>query len=273
MDYRARYYDPYLARFVSADTVVADYANPQTLNRYAYTANNPVKYVDPSGNCHGLSGAAFDACVKAVVAIASGVHKANEYRDDIFFPDANTTFADRLEASTVVGGSATVFAAGVAEVAFGTLTTAATTGGATAVGGTGATATTAACADGDCTNEAQLTAQLTSKVIEKEWTILGKYPVYLEQAEKFGQNAFSISDSEWAKLPTRAAQWARNVQFLDESIERGDVFRLATPFAEGWKETGTFFKDELAYILQKGYELQTLHGVDYLVKATESSSK
>jgi RHS repeat-associated protein len=108
MDYNARYYDPGLGRFVSADTVVPQAGNPQALNRYAYTANNPLKYVDPSGNCHGLSGAAFDTCVKTVVAIASGVHKANEYRDDIFFPDADTTFIDRLEASVAVGGGATV---------------------------------------------------------------------------------------------------------------------------------------------------------------------
>jgi RHS repeat-associated protein len=66
MDYQARYYDPRLGRFISADTVVPDYANPQLLNRYAYTVNNPVKHVDPSGNCHGLSGAAFDACAKIV---------------------------------------------------------------------------------------------------------------------------------------------------------------------------------------------------------------
>jgi hypothetical protein len=207
------------------------------------------------------------------VAVASGVHKANEYRDDIFFPDANTTFADRLEASTVVGGGATLLAAGAAELGFGTLTTAATAGGATAVGGTGATATTAACADGDCTNEAQATAQLADKIVENGWTVLGKYPAYLEQAKRLGQNALNIPADEWAKLSTRAAQWARNVQFLDEAIERGDVFRLATPFAEGWAEKGTFFKDELVYLLQKGYELQTVHGVDYLVKAAESSSK
>jgi RHS repeat-associated protein len=134
MDYQARYYDPKLGRFVGADTVVVDYANPQTLNRYAYTANNPVKYVDPSGNCHGLSGATFDACVKVVVAIASGVHKANEYRDDIFFPDANTTFADRLEASMVVGGGATFFA-GAALYAAPAATTSAAVGSVTGAGG------------------------------------------------------------------------------------------------------------------------------------------
>jgi RHS repeat-associated protein len=41
MDYNARYYDPWLGRFVSADTVVPEYTNPQDLNRYSYVRNNP----------------------------------------------------------------------------------------------------------------------------------------------------------------------------------------------------------------------------------------
>jgi RHS repeat-associated protein len=40
-DYNARYYDPWLGRFVSADTVVPEAGNAQDLNRYAYAGNNP----------------------------------------------------------------------------------------------------------------------------------------------------------------------------------------------------------------------------------------
>ena len=47
----ARYYDTTLGRFVSADTIVPSAGNPQSLNRYSYVLNNPVKYVDPSGHC------------------------------------------------------------------------------------------------------------------------------------------------------------------------------------------------------------------------------
>jgi len=47
--YGARYYDPNLARFISADTIVPSLTNPQALNRYSYVLNNPLKYVDPSG--------------------------------------------------------------------------------------------------------------------------------------------------------------------------------------------------------------------------------
>jgi hypothetical protein len=44
-----------LARFMSADTIVPDPSDPQTLNRYSYCRNNPVMYVDPSGHDFGLS--------------------------------------------------------------------------------------------------------------------------------------------------------------------------------------------------------------------------
>ena len=48
--YGARYYDPKVGRFVSADTMSPNYYNPQALNRYSYCFNNPLKYIDPSGN-------------------------------------------------------------------------------------------------------------------------------------------------------------------------------------------------------------------------------
>jgi RHS repeat-associated protein len=50
--YGARYYDANIGRFISADTMITDFTNPQTLNRYSYCLNNPLKYTDPSG--HGI---------------------------------------------------------------------------------------------------------------------------------------------------------------------------------------------------------------------------
>ncbi len=48
--YGARYYDAGIGRFISADTVVSNPRNPQTLNRYSYALNNPLRYIDPTGN-------------------------------------------------------------------------------------------------------------------------------------------------------------------------------------------------------------------------------
>lgn len=47
--YGARYYDAEIGRFISPDSIVQNYANPQSLNRYSYVFNNPLKYVDSSG--------------------------------------------------------------------------------------------------------------------------------------------------------------------------------------------------------------------------------
>ena len=49
-DYNARWYHPALGRFVSADTIMAEPRNPQSLNLYAYVQGNPLKYTDPSGH-------------------------------------------------------------------------------------------------------------------------------------------------------------------------------------------------------------------------------
>jgi len=50
MYYGARYYDWVLGRFISADTIVPNQFNPQSLNRYSYVLNNPLKYTDPTGH-------------------------------------------------------------------------------------------------------------------------------------------------------------------------------------------------------------------------------
>ena len=50
----ARYYVGYINRFISADSIVPNPANPQSFNRYSYVRNNPLKYKDPTGHyeCH-----------------------------------------------------------------------------------------------------------------------------------------------------------------------------------------------------------------------------
>jgi RHS repeat-associated protein len=53
--YGARYYDAGIGRFISPDTLVQSFSNPQTLNRYSYCLNNPLKYTDPSGH-YGILG-------------------------------------------------------------------------------------------------------------------------------------------------------------------------------------------------------------------------
>ena len=47
----ARWMDPATGTFLSVDPVVSNYADPQTLNAYAYARNNPVTNTDPTGAC------------------------------------------------------------------------------------------------------------------------------------------------------------------------------------------------------------------------------
>ncbi|MBW1982133.1 MAG: RHS repeat-associated core domain-containing protein [Deltaproteobacteria bacterium] len=49
-NYDARLYDPVIGRFVSPDSIVPALYDPQSLNRYSYCRNNPLRYVDPSGH-------------------------------------------------------------------------------------------------------------------------------------------------------------------------------------------------------------------------------
>jgi RHS repeat-associated protein len=50
LDYAfARHYNSRLGRFMSTDPMGGDASDPQSLNRYAYVANNPTVFTDPSG--------------------------------------------------------------------------------------------------------------------------------------------------------------------------------------------------------------------------------
>ncbi|MDQ0173349.1 AHH domain-containing protein [Paenibacillus tundrae] len=52
---RARFYNPQIARFTQEDTYRGD-----GLNLYAYVANNPIRYVDPSGYMCEVKGDVYD---------------------------------------------------------------------------------------------------------------------------------------------------------------------------------------------------------------------
>lgn len=54
-----RVQDPLLGTMLSPDPVLGDLLNPQSLNRYAYVANNPTSFVDPSGFFLGRIGKFF----------------------------------------------------------------------------------------------------------------------------------------------------------------------------------------------------------------------
>jgi RHS repeat-associated protein len=73
-----RHYASTISRFMSADPLFGSPGDPQSLNRYAYVLNNPLRYTDPSGlepqdggdnrstECTGRSGEAGGLCSNPV---------------------------------------------------------------------------------------------------------------------------------------------------------------------------------------------------------------
>ena len=83
---RARFYNPALARFMQEDTYRGD-----GLNLYAYCANNPVRYVDPSGHWCEVKQNAYERLVK-------------ENGFDINNIDPDTKLRFMAEAANIVAG-------------------------------------------------------------------------------------------------------------------------------------------------------------------------
>jgi RHS repeat-associated protein len=59
-NYNARLYDPNLGRFMTPDSIVPDYTNPQSFNRYGYALNNPMRFADPTGHYPEDTSSDFD---------------------------------------------------------------------------------------------------------------------------------------------------------------------------------------------------------------------
>ncbi len=69
-----RLYDPKLHRFLQPDNYVQDPNNTQNYNRYSYVLNNPLKYIDPSGESFWKSVASvFVSVAFSAVGIAVGI--------------------------------------------------------------------------------------------------------------------------------------------------------------------------------------------------------
>jgi RHS repeat-associated protein len=108
--YHARMYDPLLGRFVSADSIIPNPANPQYLNRYSYGLNNPVKNTDPTGHVVCLLFCAIGAVAGTIVepvggTIVGGV--AGSAIDDAILAGAATLFAGGAIASYAAAGGGT----------------------------------------------------------------------------------------------------------------------------------------------------------------------
>jgi len=90
----SRYYNPQTGRFINADGMLGQLGDIQSTNMYAYCANNPVMYLDPSGEWAIFAAFASIGPVGwiaiAIIAIAA-----------IYFSDEILNFVDTAIETTV----------------------------------------------------------------------------------------------------------------------------------------------------------------------------
>ena len=231
----ARYFSSAQGRFITPDpdSAGAYIGLPQTLNAYAYTANNPLSRIDPDGRDWvgqlfyklGLTTSPETGLFDDVSA-QEFTHLPGEFKRDhdkiplIGIPTSATEFAF---AFTPVGKIA------------------------------GPLAKAARLQAVLKTVEPKL-AKVIARAAGKPFiTVLGKWGTYEKLAERLSANKFHLSDAVW-KAMSHEERWAANRKFLDEAIKRGDEIILSN-FVPNIDSQVGFFRMELDYLLQNGYEL------------------
>lgn len=106
----ARLYDPVLHTFLSPDALIADPSNPQNYNRYAYALNNPLMYVDYSGN------EPITVAVLVTAAIIGAVIGGVSYVAINLYNGTAITWGG-LAKSIIVGAISGVASAGIGHIA------------------------------------------------------------------------------------------------------------------------------------------------------------
>jgi RHS repeat-associated protein len=239
MYYGARFYDPALGRFTSADSVIPGAGTSQAWDRFAYGLNNPSRYTDPSGHSATECGQDGSEC-----SGTSDQEKADyEYwrqRNDALKCQAGNedycSYAENhpYEAAAYTVGGLVLSGAGAAAVAASSITTEA------AVTTTATVETANAACGGDmCASETQ------DAVI----TILGR----LQDTEAYvGVKVNILYEPYLPHLRTLEEFWEKvDKPFLNDAIARGDTIVYVSNLAKT-PATALFFR-EAAYIAEIGY--------------------
>jgi len=75
--YGARFYSPKLGRFLSPDTLVPGYGNPQAWNHYSYVLGNPLKFTDPTGHMQASDDPKCNGCTMPLPICSSSICNPN----------------------------------------------------------------------------------------------------------------------------------------------------------------------------------------------------
>jgi RHS repeat-associated protein len=170
---RARYYNPVVGRFLTPDTIIPSPTASQAWNRYLYTENNPINYVDPSGHCYGP--AAFLRSIPGERMLCENLDLAIT-----IYTHPEATLQQKQQAAGYITLWWVSHSAGVAGLAFW---------GYSFIPW-GGSACTAACADGDCTNEIGTSYRIGQRGIDlvfkhlNDPTLQQEVKVYVNEAGK-----------------------------------------------------------------------------------------
>ena len=162
--YGSRWYDPQLGHFLSPDSIVPDKGNPQGLDRYAFVANNPIKYVDPGGHCWGI------------FSFVRGIPTYNTTCENLdmaltIIKSDNASLGDKALAGGYIAVEGT---AHLAVAAGGALLGCSAIAPCASVAETTLSIGSVACADGDCGNEANAIGQVaqgTVRAAQNVWNL------------------------------------------------------------------------------------------------------
>jgi RHS repeat-associated protein len=227
MFYNARWYDPALGRFASADSLIPGAGSSQAWDRYAYTMNNPLRYIDPTGHCPWCIAVGVGALVGAAVGYGAQVY--DNYQHGVTGVNAFTT---NISAEPIVNGA---FIGAGAVLGVGLIATAPILAAPAAAAG-------GACADGDCTNEAnalvgmgeealgspeaqslaQKIATAATQHPDSPWVSLGKNGLY----QKSGYTYFDLPSKAWDILSNGGTKFVETVngQFMSSQMAAAKGF-------------------------------------------------
>jgi RHS repeat-associated protein len=223
--YGARYYDSAIGRFLQPDTIVPEPRNPQSLNRYSYANNNPVRYIDNNGHCGPLTPVCLALLLGGMAFLLQGDS-----------PDLNVTPEDvasqQLGGALFVGGAGLTLGAGIA--------------------GLGTQAATAACADGDCTNEVRGAGQVAQNAAKA-----AESGVRLRQQYESAVRGLSEKADQMRAAGKSAEEIARSLHAERRAL--GEQFKAMTPpdaleqiYARNFEKYGDRLGPSIEWLIQRG---------------------